>query len=698
MTTTVPQSPEQHPSAAVNSALSVRDLIVDYASEHGAVHAVRGLSFDLLPGRTLGIAGESGSGKSATSLAMMGLLPENASVTGSVQLGGQELIGLNDKQLSRYRGNDISMVFQDPLSALTPVFTIGQQLAEALDAHQNLSRQQVRQRSIELLDLVGISEPQRRLLAYPHQFSGGMRQRVMIAIAIANDPKVIIADEPTTALDVTVQAQVLDVLKTAQRETGAGVVMITHDLGVVAGVADDVLIMYSGRPVEYGTAQDVFRHPQMPYTMGLLAAVPRPDQPSAGPLVPIEGNPPSLVELPPGCPFAPRCPMAIDACREDEPALLNHSGEGNHQEACIRTDEIIEQSLTHSDVFPVPHIDRAERVVLPRAQREPVLQLSDLHRHFDLSSGMLRRKTGTVRAVDGVSFDIRSGETLALVGESGCGKTTTLLEIMELKKPTSGRVVVMGKDVSELKAADRRAVRNDLQIVFQDPTAALDPRMAVYDLLAEPLKAQGWKKAAVNDRIGELMDLVGLDPAHVDRFPEQFSGGQRQRVGIARALAVEPALIVLDEPVSALDVSIQAGVVNLLEDLQFRLGIAFLFVAHDLSVVRHVANRVAVMYLGRIVELGDVEQVFTHPRHPYTSALLSAAPIPDPKVERQRERIMLGGDLPSATERIPGCRFRTRCPTYALLPDSDRQLCDTEEPPLISEGDIDQQRACHYPN
>ncbi|GAB3569653.1 ABC transporter ATP-binding protein [Spelaeicoccus albus] len=696
MTTTITDRPGDG-TAASPPAISVRDLSVDYASEHGEVHAVRGLSFDVEAGRTLAIAGESGSGKSATSLAAMGLLPDSASVAGSVRIGGREIVGMTDEQMTPIRGSEMSMIFQDPLSALTPVFTIGQQIAEALDAHQTLSRAAVRSRSIELLELVGISEPERRLTAYPHQFSGGMRQRVMIAIAIANDPQVIIADEPTTALDVTIQAQVLDVLATAQRETGAAVVLITHDLGVVAGVADDVLIMYAGRPVEYGTADQIFTRPQMPYTMGLLGAVPRPDRRSPGPLVPIDGSPPSPLELPPGCPFAPRCPMATQACEAAEPPLVLQ--DGGHMSACIRSAEIVHGGLTHADVYPLPTIETSELAARPRAERDSVLSVDGLHRHFNLTNGLLRKKTGTVRAVDGISFDIRTGETLALVGESGCGKSTTLLEIMRLKKPGSGRVVVMGRDVAAMDGAARRATRKELQIVFQDPISSLDPRMVVYDVLAEPLRAHGVGKARINDRIGELMQLVGLNPDHVDRFPEQFSGGQRQRIAIARALAVQPALIVLDEPVSALDVSIQAGIVNLLESLQAELKLSYLFVAHDLSVVRHIADRVAVMYLGRIVEIGGVDEIFGRPRHPYTQALLSAAPIPDPAVERARERTVLTGDLPSPTESIPGCRFRTRCPTYRLLPDADRHRCETDEPELVrEEGVADQERACHFPS
>lgn len=677
--------------------LAATDLTVDYTSEHGLVHAVRGLSFAVPAGRTLAIAGESGSGKSATSLAAMGLLPDNATASGSVMIGHRELIDASDAELSAVRGSEMGMVFQDPLSALTPVFTIGQQLAEALDTHQHLTRRQVHARSLELLDLVGIAEPEQRLAAYPHQLSGGMRQRVMIAIVIANDPQVIFADEPTTALDVTIQAEILEVLGTARRETGAAVVLITHDLGVVAGAADDVLIMYAGRAVEYGTVDQIFTSAQMPYTMGLLGAVPRPDRRTPGPLIPIDGSPPSPLELPPGCPFAPRCPIAITDCDNAEPPLISRPGGDGHRAACIRTPEILDGRLDRADVYPLPVIETSDLGQVARSHRESILDVRDLKRYFTLTSGLLRRKTGTVRAVDGVSFDIRTGETLALVGESGCGKSTTLLEVMRLKRPADGRIVVMGREVTEMKAADRRATRNDLQIVFQDPVSSLDPRMVVYDVIAEPLQAQGWTKSAINDRIAELMHLVGLNPDHVDRFPEQFSGGQRQRIAIARALAVEPKLIVLDEPVSALDVSIQAGVVNLLELLQGELDVSFLFVAHDLSVVRHIADRIAVMYLGRIVEIGDVEEIYGQPRHPYTKALLSAAPIPDPAVERTRQRTVLTGDLPSPTDRISGCRFRTRCPKYRLLDEGDRNRCDTDEPELAQEGVTDRQQACHYP-
>jgi peptide/nickel transport system ATP-binding protein len=684
---------------AAEPVLRVRDLHVTFNSEAGAVRAVRGVSYDLQPGKTLGIVGESGSGKSASALAVMGLLPETARVSGTVHLKGGNLIGLDDDALSRIRGRDIAMIFQDPLSSLTPVLSVGEQLAEALNAHGSRPHAAVWERSVELLDLVGLPDPPARLKSYPHELSGGMRQRVMIAMAIANRPSVIIADESTTALDVTIQAQVLDVLRVAQRETGAAVVLITHDLGVVAGMADDVLVMYAGRPVEYGTVEDVFYRPTMPYTLGLLAAVPRPDLRQSRRLSPIDGSPPSPVALPPGCPFAPRCPLAIERCLEGEPELTVHTS-GGHPAACVRAAELETRALDSAEVFPPAVAAPSAFAGVPREQRKMMLQVENMQRRFALTAGgLLRRKVGTVNAVDGVSFDIRESETLALVGESGCGKTTTLLEIMRLVPPADGRIVILGRDVRDLRTrAQRMAVRNELQIVFQDPLASLDPRMPIYDILAEPLVTQGRSRQAINRRVGEIMDLVGLNPDHVDRFPEQFSGGQRQRIAIARALAVEPKLIVLDEPVSSLDVSIQAGVINLLEDLQAKLGVAYLFVAHNLSVVRHIADRIAIMYLGRIVEIGDVERVFDHPRHPYTRALLSAVPIPDPRIERNKTRVLLTGDIPSAKTTISGCRFRTRCPTYKTLGTEQQVRCEQEDPPLASTDVTGSESACHYPS
>ena len=680
--------------------MQVRDLHVSFATEAGVCRAVRGVNFDLWRGRTLGIVGESGSGKSVTALSLIGLLDDNAKVTGSIIMNGEELIGKTDEEMSEIRGERIAMVFQDPLSALTPMFTIGDQIAEGLITHHpDMSKQQIHDRCVELLELVGIPQPEERLSSFPHQFSGGMRQRVMIAIAIANNPDVIIADEPTTALDVTIQAQILDVLAKAQKETGAAVVLITHDLGVVAGAADDILVMYAGRPVERASIDDVFQHPSMPYTMGLLGAVPKPHIAASQRLVPIQGNPPSLVDIPKGCPFSPRCPLATPECSLSEPNLEVVDASSGHLASCRRLQEIIDKNMKYTDVFPVPDLLPADWADVPRDQRPVTLEVDHLVKHFPLTGGgMFRRTIGQVAAVDDVTFKIRQGETLALVGESGSGKSTTLMEIMNLMKPEDGRIVVLGHDLAELKKkAERKALRKDLQIIFQDPMSSLDPRMPIYDVLAEPLKVHKWSKEKINRRIGELMELVGLNPDYVDRFPAQFSGGQRQRISIARALATDPKALLLDEPIASLDVSIQAGIINLLEDLQAKLKISYLFVAHDLAVIRHISDRVAVMYLGQVVELGETEDVFTHPRHPYTQALLSAIPVPDPVVERTRQRIILKGDLPSPSEKHPGCRFASRCPVKLRLTPEQQKMCETKRPVLTSDDQIATEFACHFP-
>jgi glutathione transport system ATP-binding protein len=698
--TAVHSEPAVRGQAAPDVVLEVDDLHVTFPGARGGVRAVRGLSYDVRAGEVLGIVGESGSGKSVSSLAVMGLLPTNADVRGSARYRGRELLGLDDRVASGIRGREIAMVFQDPLSALTPVYTVGDQVAEALLIHQDMGRQAAGRRAVELLDLVGIPNPKQRALAFPHEFSGGMRQRVMIAMAIANDPDVIIADEPTTALDVTIQAQILEVLKTAQQATGAAIVLITHDLGVVAGFADRVLVMYAGKAVETGATEDVFYRARMPYTLGLLGSIPRLDAAERQPLTPVEGNPPSLVDLPAGCPFVPRCPMALDVCTEVEPSLIPIGGAvGPQYSACHRSDEIERAGLTSTDIFPaaVAPASPAERV--PRDQRPVVLEVQDLVKYYPLTKGQVFRRTvGTVRAVDGITFEVRESETLALVGESGCGKTTTLTEILQLVRPQHGTVEVLGRDTARLSSRDRFAVRRDVQIVFQDPFASLDPRLPVGDILAEPLATHGVPAAERRRQIPELLKLVGLAPEHAGRYPHEFSGGQRQRIGIARALALKPKLIVLDEPVSALDVSIQAGVINLLEQLKVELGLSYLFVAHDLSVVRHIADRVAVMYLGKIVESGPVDSVFEAPSHPYTQALLSAIPLPDPVKERQRKRIILDGDLPSPADPPSGCRFRTRCQLFAGLDEERRRACVDRHPPLAAVGEeaADHLAACHY--
>ncbi|MFD3686931.1 dipeptide ABC transporter ATP-binding protein [Nocardiopsis sp. NPDC058631] len=711
--------------SADSPVLEVTDLTVTFPGFGGNpdVHAVRGVSYAVRRGEVLGIVGESGSGKSVSSMAAMGLLPEHAKITGSVLLHGEEILGLDDRAMAAKRGKVISMVFQDPLSGLTPVYTVGDQLAEAVLVHDpKTPKAKARDRAVELLDLVGIPNAAQRYRSFPHEFSGGMRQRVMIAMAMANNPDVIICDEPTTALDVTIQAQILDLLRTARTETGAAIVMITHDLGVVAGFVDRVLVMYAGRPVEIGTVDEIYYNSRMPYTMGLLGAVPRMDLDRQGALVPIKGTPPSLSHLPPGCPFAPRCPIAQPECEAAEPDLLAIGSQpdtgtirrtrveagsvpgstavhdtGVQRVACIRSGEIAANAWTAQDIYPVPEIPEVPVAGIPREDRPEMLRVEGLVKHHALNKGMVfKRRVGTVYAVDGIDFDIREGETLALVGESGCGKSTTLMQIMDLEKPQSGSVTVMDKDVSALNRSGRFALRRDMQIVFQDPMSSLDPRMPVFDIIAEPLRAHGTGTAEVTRRVYELIELVGLNLEHATRFPSEFSGGQRQRIGIARALALEPKLLVLDEPVSALDVSIQAGVVNLLEELQARLGLSYLFVAHDLSVVRHIADRVAVMYLGRIVEIGDTQSVYSSPAHPYTQALLSAIPVPDPEKERARTHIVLDGDLPSPANPPSGCRFRTRCQKFTTLSDPQQEKCVNVEPQILATNGGDQGAACHY--
>lgn len=683
------------------TVLEVSGLTVSFPTPDGFVRAVRGIDLTLKRGEVLGIVGESGSGKSVTATAIMGLLPQGAVVGGSIRLDGTELVGTSDRRLSALRGSKIAMVFQDPLSAFTPVYTIGQQIAETVMAHRRVSKADARLRAIELLGIVGIPEPDRRVDSFPHEFSGGMRQRAMIAMAIANDPDVILADEPTTALDVTIQAQIIGVLRRAQQETGAALVFVSHDLGVIAGFADRIAVMYAGQVVETAPVDELFARPRMPYTLGLIGAVPRLDVRADSALVPIPGTPPSMLEYSGGCPFADRCPLVIDACRRAEPAL-EALGDPGHLAACIRSEEIARNESHPEDIFVLPELGELPIAGVPREEREIVLRAEGLVKTFPLMRGsVFKRRVGTVWAVDGVDLEIRTGETLGLVGESGSGKSTTLHEIMDLGTPESGSVELLGQHLGALTggAAGRKALRSNVSMVFQDPMASLDPRMPVTDIIAEPLRAVGTPRDVVESRVPELMRLVGLDPENGSRFPHEFSGGQRQRISIARALAVNPKLLVLDEPVSALDVSIQAGVLNLLAELRNKLQLSYLFVSHDLSVIRHIADRVSVMYLGRTVETGSVEEIFTHPLHPYTQALLSAVPVPDPVEERAREHIVLQGDPPSPTEQQGGCRFRGRCQVFASLDDAARTTCIEVVPVPQQHWRVgeDHTAACHFP-
>jgi peptide/nickel transport system ATP-binding protein len=642
--------------AADAPLLSVENLHVHFATSAGIVRAVDGLSYTVRPGEIVAIVGESGSGKSVSALSIMRLLPRRTAKIpeGRIVFAGRDLLTLGEEEMRAIRGRDISMIFQEPMTSLNPILPIGLQITEPLQIHLGMSDAQARARAVELMKMVGISDAERRLDQYPHQFSGGMRQRVMIAIGLACNPKLIIADEPTTALDVTIQAQILELMKDLSRKLNIALIIITHNLGIVARYADRVIVMYAARLVEQGAADAIFHRPRHPYTMGLLRSVPRLDRPRGAKLETIEGLPPNLASAPPGCRFAPRCPYRLPACADDPPLVETDDG---GRSACIRAAEIAAGSLTAAAVATTGSTHQAATA------SEPLLSVRNLSKHFSVRTGF-GGTAGTVRAAQDVSFDVFPGETLGLVGESGCGKTTIGRLILHLDQPTAGEIRFEGKDLVNASAAELKAMRRRLQVIFQDPYSSLNPRMTVAQIIGEPLRVYKIvaDRKAERARVGQLLSDVGLRPEMADRYPHQLSGGQRQRVGIARALAMEPSFIVCDEAVSALDVSIQGQIINLLEDLQRRYNLAYLFIAHDLAVIRHIARRVVVMYLGRVMEIADRNALYREPLHPYTKLLLDAAPVPDPAVEKARAPRLIQGELPSPLAPPAGCVFHTRCP------------------------------------
>ena len=634
--------------------LEIDDLHVQFVTSHGTVRAVEGLSYSVHPGEMVAIVGESGSGKSVSALAVMRLLPPGTARirAGTIRFDGQELLKLSEEGMRRIRGRDMAMIFQEPMTSLNPVLRIGLQIMEPLIIHLNMDEKAARERAIELLTLVGITDPESRLGQYPHQLSGGMRQRVMIAIGLACNPKLLIADEPTTALDVTIQAQILELMKDLSRRLGIAVVIITHNLGIVARYADRVNVMYAARLAESGTAERVFTRPLHPYARGLLAAVPRLDRGRSAKLATIDGAPPNLLAPPEGCRFRPRCPFAIEKCHQVPPFA---EAEPGHLVSCHRVHEI--EALDPQ----AGHAASSAKIAAGNGA-EVILDMRHLSKFFPIRSGLFRRAR-MIRAVNDVTLDVTRGETLGLVGESGCGKSTLGRLVLRLDDPTTGEIRFEDVDLAKLKRDEMVAVRKRMQVIFQDPYSSLNPRMTVGQIIAEPMRVHEiLPKPQIEPRVSELLQLVGLFPYMALRYPHELSGGQRQRVGIARALAVNPKVIVCDEAVSALDVSIQGQVINLLEDLQQQLGLTYLFIAHDLAVVRHISSKVAVMYLGRIVEYAPADQLFASPKHPYTQALLAAAPIPDPVIERTRPRRIITGELPSPLNPPAGCVFHPRCP------------------------------------
>jgi peptide/nickel transport system ATP-binding protein len=701
----------------VAPVLEITNLSTHIKQSTTTIQAVGNVDLRLESGETLGVVGESGCGKSMTGLSIMRLLPPGGEIVGgSIKLNGAELTELPEREMCQVRGNEIAMIFQDPLTSLDPTKTIGSQVAEPVRQHRGASKQQAAQRAIEVLGMVGLPRPAERLDDYPHQLSGGMRQRVMIATALACEPKVLIADEPTTALDVTIQAQILDLLDDLKSRLGMAMILITHDMGVIAGHTDRVNVMYAGRIVETALTGELFGHMHHPYTQALLASIPLLSQDRNLRLLSIPGLPPDLGHPPEGCRFAARCRLASDKCRAEEPSLIGKELE--HLYSCwhpvdgpLTPDEILAAAAqqdrsaqaaasagTVGQSAPAPATQAAPLVATADRAASPadgdgsgsLLELAGLVKEYSVTSGIFQRTVGSVHAVSGVSFSVAAGETFGLVGESGCGKTTIGKMVVALERPTAGSVRLRGIDVAGLHGEKLRTYRRDLQMMFQDPYASLDPRMRVGAIIREPLviHSLGSRKDQ-DDRVYQLLSEVGLPRNTVERFPHEFSGGQRQRIGLARALTLNPQVIVADEPVSALDVSIRAQVLNLMKRLQAAHGLTYIVISHDLAVVKYMADRIGVMYLGKLVELGSGADIYQRYAHPYTAGLLSAIPVPDPAADRAESKVGIKGELPSAIHPPSGCRFRTRC-QFA------QEICVEQEPELRSFGP-GHVAACHFP-
>ena len=650
-------------SATGGALLEVRDLHTHFLTEGGTVKAVNGVSFDIDRGERIAIVGESGSGKSAMAMSLLRLLAYPGRVVGGeINLNGRDLNRMSERQLNQVRGREVGTIFQDPMSSLDPVMRIADQMVPPIMRHLDMGADKARAEAIGWLDRVGIPDPARRIDAYPFEMSGGMRQRVMIAMALSCRPRLVIADEPTTALDVTIQAQIVELLKELTAETGAAMIFITHDLGLVARFAHKVGVMYAGKLVEFGPVRDIFANPCHPYTQSLLDTIPPVDEPQRRKLAQIPGFPPDMKLPLTGCAFRDRCAAAHEHCASDTPSL-SPRGPG-HRAACFLPEGLGEARRQQTDAIP-PLVRNADDRV--------VVEVFNLHKHFTGRSLLPWRVPPTVRAVNGISLNIREGETLGIVGESGCGKSTVARLLLGLDPVTSGDIYVEGM----------------AQMVFQDPSSSFNPKMTLFDIIAEPLVVTGrGSRAERTARVHELLEQVGLDASFASRYPSQLSGGQKQRVAIARALAIKPSVVVADEPTSALDVSVRAQIINLMVDLKRQLRVSFVFISHDLLTVSYISDKIAVMYLGEVVEYGPADEVFRNPLHPYTQALIAAVPLPDPVAEEARVKKPLSGELPSPLDLPPGCAFASRCPRAT-------EFCRTEKAVLQAYSGS-REAACHY--
>ncbi len=672
--------------------LQVEDLAISYETRKGDVPAVRDVTFEIQRGEAHSIVGESGCGKSTVAFGIVNFLGKNGKiVNGQILFQGQELVGCSQEELRRIRGDQIAMVYQDPMQALNPSMRLGDQMSEALMVHRNMAKGEAEEKCVAMLKRVYMPDPESVMRRYPHQISGGQQQRVVIAMALLNGPALLIMDEPTTALDVTVEAAVLDLIADLQRDFDTAIMYISHNLGVVARVSSRVGVMYAGEIVERASVADVYLSPSHPYTQGLMRCVPRlgMDKRSSY-LYPIRGRVPSPANLPPGCVFEPRCDYARDECRLRKPEL--RLVDFKHWTRCHFAEEIATEGWSPPEEIVAEIAARAERVAAPEA----ILVVDGAKTYYEMpSKKLIGGQKQYVKAVDGVSFEVKKGETLGIVGESGCGKSTLVKTIIGMEPPTGGEFEFMGVDISNKVSKRDLSVIQELQVVFQNPDATLNPSFTVGQQISRPLKRfKTVPRDQVRDEVVRLLGMMKLGERYYDRLPRQLSGGEKQRVGIARAIAGRPELVLCDEPVSALDVSVQAAVLNLLMEIQQEMGSTMIFIAHNLSVVRFFCDRIAVMYLGLISEIGPAEAIYAPPYHPYTEALLSAVPIPDPSVEQKH--IRLSGNVPSALNPPSGCRFHTRCPRRAeMLPDGGK-ICEEEVPPWRYVDD-EHRIFCHIP-